>query len=113
VCFSLPPIPPERNGEKILKRSVNEKVQIHGIQGLKSGYFEGHGQFLLSAEIGSSAVKYRTLEILCGQSWSLCAQRAGSDEEVLFQGPISMLSHCVFVSACKLEKAVTISLILK
>jgi hypothetical protein len=113
VCFALPPIPAERNGEKILKRSVNEKVQIHGIQGLKSGYFEGHGQFLLSEEVGSSAIKYNTLEVVCGKSWSLCARKAGSDEEILIQGPISMLSHCVSVSACKLKKTVTIFLILK
>jgi hypothetical protein len=113
VCFALPPIPAERNGEKILKRYVNEKVQIHGIQGLKSGYFEGHGQFLLSEEVGSSAVKYNTLEIVCGKSWSLCAHKAGSDEEILIQGPISMLIHCVSVSACKLKKTVTIFFILK
>jgi hypothetical protein len=110
VCFALPPIPAERNGEKILKRSVNEKVQIHGIQGLKSGYFEGHGQFLLSEEVGSSAIKYNTLEVVCGKSWSLCARKVGSDEEILIQGPISMLSHCVSVSACKLKKTVTIFL---
>lgn len=123
VCFSLPPIPAERNGEKILKRSVNEKVQIHGIQGLKSGYFEGHGQFLRSEEIGSSAVMYHTMEIVCGKSWSISACRKGTgagtgtgaepEEEILIQGPISMLSHCVFISACKITKLVTIFLILK
>lgn len=113
VCFSLPHTPATRNAEKIATKTVNEKVQIHGIKGLKSGHFEGHGQFVLSAEVGTRAVRYHTLEIVCGKSWSVSTYKEGSVEEILIQGPISMLSHCVFVSADDTSKSVTMYFILK
>ena len=114
VSFELPRIPPDKVCDTEDHR-VGQEIVIKGVQSVTSGYFKAHGQFSETSKLGGqppyTSLKYDTLRITTGQSWSLTASRA--DSVISIESPISALNHCVFISASNVKKILTVYFIVK